>query len=167
MVVRRGRAGDTAAITAIYNEGIRERGATFETRERDVDEIRAWFASEHHPLLVAEDELGGHVAGWIAASRYRDRECYRGIAEFSIYVAGSARARGVGDALMSAFIPALSEAGFWKVLSRIFPENSASRALCARHGFREVGVYQKHAQLDGEWRDVLVVERLLYRSEGR
>jgi L-amino acid N-acyltransferase YncA len=158
--IRGGEPSDSGAITAIYNEGIRERGATFETRERAPDEIRAWFASGH-PLLVAEDEEDGQVLGWIAASRYRDRECYEGIAEFSVYVAGSARSRGVGDALMSAFLPALADAGFWKVLSRIFPENSASRALCARHGFREVGVYQKHARLDGQWRDVLIVERLL------
>jgi L-amino acid N-acyltransferase YncA len=51
--------------------------------------------------------------------------------------------------------------GLWKVLSRIFPENSASLALCARHGFREVGRYEKHARLDGVWRDVIIVERLI------
>jgi L-amino acid N-acyltransferase YncA len=67
----------------------------------------------------------------------------------------------VGDQLIEAFIPALEQAGFWKVLSRIFPENEASRALCRRHGFREVGVYEKHAQLDGVWRDVVIVERLI------
>ncbi len=62
---------------------------------------------------------------------------------------------------MPAFLDALERAGFWKVLSRLFPENAASRALCARHGFREVGVYRRHGKLDGEWRDVLIVERLL------
>ena len=66
-----------------------------------------------------------------------------------------------GDALMRAFIPACERAGLWKVLSRIFPENGASRALCARHGFREVGTYEKHAQLDGVWRDVVIVERVI------
>ena len=150
---------DAGAIARIYNEGIRGRGATFETRERTADEVLAWFGDPRHPVLAAE--LEGRVVGWVAASTYRARECYAGIAEFSVYVAGEARGRRVGDALMTAFIPACAAAGLWKVLSRIFPENTASRALCARHGFREVGVYERHARLDGAWRDVVIVERLL------
>lgn len=78
-----------------------------------------------------------------------------------MYVTAHARGRGIGDAVMAAFIPACAAAGHWKVRSHIFPENAASRALCARHGFREVGVYEKHARLDGGWRDVVIVERLL------
>ncbi len=157
--VRRGEHRDAGAITAIYNQGIRGRGATFETRERSRDEILPWVADARHPLLVAE--VGGEIVGWIAASAYRPRDCYSGIAEFSIYVADAARGRGVGDTLMAHFLPALEAAGFWKVLSRIFPENAASRRLCARHGFREVGTYLRHARLDGEWKDVVIVERLL------
>lgn len=157
--IRSARAEDAPAIAGIYNEGIRGRGATFETRERTPDDVRPWFGDPQHPVMVAE--LEGRVLGWIAASTYRARECYSGIAEFSVYVAGEARGRGVGDALMAAFLPACEGAGLWKVLSRIFPENSASRALCARHGFREVGVYERHGKLEGEWRDVVIVERLL------
>jgi L-amino acid N-acyltransferase YncA len=157
--VRRAEPRDVPAITEIYNEGVRGRGATFETRERAPAEIEPWLASPRHPVLVAERD--GEVAGWIAASGYRPRECYAGIAEFSVYVRGSARGRRVGDALMAAFIPACEEAGLWKLVSRIFPENTASLALCARHGFREVGVYARHAKLDGVWRDVVIVERLL------
>jgi phosphinothricin acetyltransferase len=67
----------------------------------------------------------------------------------------------VGDALLREYLPACEAAGFWKVLSRIFPENAASRALCRRHGFREVGTYVRHGRLDGAWRDVVIVERLL------
>ena len=78
-----------------------------------------------------------------------------------MYVDPACRGHGVGDALMREFLPALEAAGFWKVLSRVFPENDASRALCRRHGFREVGTYERHAKLDGEWRDVVIVERLL------
>jgi phosphinothricin acetyltransferase len=78
-----------------------------------------------------------------------------------VYVATPARGTGVGDALLSAFLPACQCARLWKVVGRIFVENSASRALCSRHGFREVGIYEKHGQLDGRWRDVLIVERLL------
>lgn len=157
--VRPAAPADAPAITAIYNEGIRGRGATFETRERAPDEVLAWLGDPRHPVLVAEAE--GAVVGWAAASTYRARECYAGIVEFSVYVAGSARGRRVGDALLAAFLPACEAAGAWKVLSRIFPENAASRALCARHGFREVGTYRRHGKLDGAWRDVVIVERLL------
>lgn len=157
--VRAATRDDAAAIAAIYNDGITGRMATFETRPRTADDVAAWFDEPRYPRLVAERD--GRVVGWVAASGYRARECYAGIAEFSVYVAASERGRGVGDALLGRFLPACEAAGFWKVLSRIFPENRASRALCRRHGFREVGTYERHGRLDGEWRDVVIVERLL------
>ena len=157
--VRPATRADAEAITRIYNAGIRGRGATFETRERTVEEVAVWFDDPRFPVLVAIE--GDTVVGWAAASTYRARACYAGIAEYSIYVATSHHGRGVGRALMPVFLDALDAAGFCKVLSRLFPENTASRALCARFGFREVGTYQRHAQLDGVWRDVIIVERLL------
>jgi L-amino acid N-acyltransferase YncA len=166
ITVRPATASDAAAVAEIYNDGIRARVATFETTERTPDDVRAWFDASplaggvDHPFLVAQVE-GGDVLGWVRASSYRSRACYAGIAEFSVYVAATARGRRIGDALMAAFIPACAAAGLWKLVSRIFPENAASRALCARHGFREVGTYEKHARLDGVWRDVVIVERLL------
>jgi L-amino acid N-acyltransferase YncA len=156
--VRPATTADAEAIASIYNQGIRGRGATFETRERTAEDVLPWFDGRH-PILVAEGD--GAVLGWVAASGYRPRDCYAGIAEFSVYVAEAARGRGVADALMAAFLPACEAAGFWKVLSRIFPENTGSLRLCARHGFREVGIYRRHGRLDGEWRDVVIVERLL------
>lgn len=159
LVIQVAQPEDAAAITAIYNEGIRGRSATFETHERTTQDILAWFNAVQHPLLVAK--RGGEVMGWIHASTYRTRECYAGIAEFSVYVAGRAQGQGVGNTLMAAFIPVCEQAGFWKLVSRIFIENTASRQLCQKHGFREVGVYEKHGKLDGVWRDVVIVERLL------
>lgn len=157
--IRPATRDDAEAIARIYNDGIRGRGATFETRERTADDVRAWFDDPRFPILVAVQHR--EIVGWAAASSYRARACYAGIAEYSIYVAKSHHGQGIGSLLMPAFLDALEQAGFWKVLSRLFPENAASRALCARHGFREVGIYRKHGQLDGEWRDVLIVERLL------
>lgn len=154
---------DASAIAEIYNEGIRGRQATFETRERTAADVEGWLGDRRYPVLVAEGPEG--VLGWVSASGYRPRECYAGIAEFSVYVRGSARGRGVGDRLMADFLPACEASGFWKVLSRIFPENEASLRLCARHGFREVGTYQRHGRLDGRWRDVVIVERLLGAAE--
>jgi phosphinothricin acetyltransferase len=107
------------------------------------------------------------VVGWASTSAYRSRECYRGVAEFSVYVHEGCRGRGVGRALLEALIPAAERAGLWKLLSRIFPENTGSRALCASVGFREVGVYEKHARLDGVWKDTVIVERLLEGNIGR
>lgn len=167
LVVRPAAPEDAPAIAHIYNQGIERRIATFETRLRTPDDIAGWFDDPRHPLLVAilpspsGEAAGGKLVGWIHASDYRPRECYAGIGEFSVYVDERAQGSGAGSALMSAFLPACADAGLWKVLSRIFIENEASRALCRKFGFREVGVYEKHAKLDGVWRDVVIVERLL------
>lgn len=160
--VRVATMNDVDDIVRIYNEGIRGRGATFETAERVRADIEPWFSGQH-PLLVAERDA--RVVGWVHSSPYRPRACYAGIGDFSVYVAADAKGMRVGDALMHAFLPACEAIGLWKILSRIFPENHASRALCARHGFREVGVYEKHARLDGVWRDVVIVERLLSHAD--
>lgn len=120
--------------------------------------MRAWFDGRH-PLVVVEE--ADAVIAFAAASTYRPRDCYAGIAEFSVYVARAARGRGAGRLALEALIAAAAAAGFWKLLSRIFVENAPSRVLMQRLGFREVGVYEKHGRLDGVWRDVVIVERLL------
>ena len=168
IMIRAAAAGDAEAIAAIYNEGIRGRGATFETAERGPDDILGWLDSPdalRYPFIVAAKD-DGTVVGWARTSSYRPRACYATIGEFSIYVAGSARGRRVGDALMAELVLRCERAGLSKILSRIFPENAASRALCARHGFREVGIYEKHGNLDGAWRDVIIVERLFPSAMG-
>ena len=162
MNIRPAQPADAPAIAEIYNEGIRGRQATFETRERTAEDILAWFAAPQFPFLVAERD--GAVLGWAHASTYRTRECYAGIAEYSVYVASGAHGQGVGMAVMLEFLRACEQAGYWKVLSRIFPENTASLALCRKLGFREVGVYEKHGKLDGVWRDVVIVEKLLEQN---
>lgn len=165
MRAREARPGDSDAIAAIYNTGIAERTATFETRPRSADDVHAWFAGTH-PIVVVEDP-GGRVISFAAASPYRpSRECYAGIAEFSVYTAPDSRGRGAAKMAMGALIAAAEAHGFWKLVSRIFVENAASRGLVAGLGFREVGIYRRHARLDGEWRDVVIVERLLGAAAG-
>jgi L-amino acid N-acyltransferase YncA len=149
---------DVPAITAIYNEGIEGREATFETRLREPGEVEEWLASEL-PFLVAED--GGAVVGWARAQPYADRCVYAGVAEFGVYVAGSARGQGVGRALLNRLADEAEAAGLHKLTSRVFTSNAASRALHRACGFDEVGVVRRHAKLDGEWRDCVLVERLL------
>jgi phosphinothricin acetyltransferase len=149
---------DAAAIARIYNGSIEERVATFETRPRTAEEILSWFGGRH-PVVVVEE--GGEILAFAATSEYRLRGCYAGVAEFSVYADRGARGRGAGGMAMGALIPAAERAGFWKLVSRVFVENAPSRRLLRSAGFREVGVYEKHARLDGAWRDVVIVERLL------
>jgi len=159
--VRAAELPDAAAIARIYNQGIEERVATFETEPRSEEQIRRLLAErdDRFPQVVAEQT--GRVVAWAGASPYRPRDCYAGIAEFSIYTARESRGTGAGRAALSELIRACEARGFWKLVSRIFPENTASLTLCRRLGFREVGVYRRHAKLDGTWRDVVIVGRLL------
>jgi L-amino acid N-acyltransferase YncA len=162
LTIRPARPQDAATITAIYNVGIAERAATFETEPRTVEQVAARIEqADRYPMLVAVDSETGMVVGWAGASEYRARPCYAGIGEFSIYLAVEARGQGIGKRLLTALIDAARERGFWKLLSRVFLFNTASRSLCRACGFREVGIYEKHAALDGEWLDVVIVERLL------
>jgi phosphinothricin acetyltransferase len=152
---------DAAAIATIYNQGIADRIATFETEPRTADQIAAQLTDkgERFPTIVAERD--GRIIGFATAGSYRSRPCYAGIAEHSVYVASDARGCGVGRVLIGAVIEVYESRGFWKLLSRIFPENPASLALHERIGFRIVGTYRRHGKLDGEWRDCVIVERLL------
>jgi phosphinothricin acetyltransferase len=158
VTTRLARPSDAAAIARIYNEGIEDRLATFETEPRTAEDITHWFEDDI-PLVVAEAE--GDVVAWAVAHRYRERAAYAGVGEFSIYVARAARGRGLGRTTLQALVDECQRRGLWKLVSRVFPENEASLALCRSAGFREVGVYRRHAQLDGEWRDVVIVERVL------
>lgn len=159
LTVRIATVADAHAIAAIYNEGIEDRTATFETRLRSVDEVERWFDGEH-PVVVVQDH-SGVVVGFAATSPYRSRECYRGVTEFSVYVLRASRGRGIGRLALQQLIDEASGAGYWKMLSRVFPENTDSRVLLRKLGFREIGIYEKHGKLNGIWRDVVIVERLL------
>jgi L-amino acid N-acyltransferase YncA len=159
VIARPATVEDAEAIAAIYNEGIADGIATFETRPRTADEVRRWFGGRF-PIVVVED-VSGTVVAFASTSEYRPRECYAGIAEFSVYAARARRGRGAGRMAMLALMDIARDAGFWKLVSRVFVENAASRGLMRSAGFREVGIYERHAQLNGQWRDVVIVERLL------
>lgn len=159
--VRPATVADAAAIAAIYNEGILDRTATFETELRDAAERARWLTEREPRFVVLVAERAGTVIGWAGLSPYSSRPCYRGVADFSIYVGRAARGQGIGGILLAALIAAAEREGFWKLTSRLFPFNAASRALHARLGFREVGVNEKHACLDGRWLDTITIERLI------
>lgn len=163
MSVRRATPADAAAIACIYNQGIEDRVGTFETRFRSAEEIRGWF-DEVHPIVVLEEQ--DEVVAFASTSVYRSRPCYAGIAEFSVYVRRDWRGKGAGRQVLTNLCQESEQAGFWKLVSRVFVENAASRNLLRSIGFREVGIYEKHGQLDGVWRDVVIVERLFPHNLG-
>ena len=158
MLVRAASLEDAAAIAHIYNQGIEDRVATFETSMRTKEDVESWFDTIY-PVVVVEDE--GDVIAFGSTSSYSHRICYAGIAECSVYVRREKRGCGAGRMALDGLISAAEGAGFWKLVSRVFVENTASRKLIGSSGFREIGVHEKHAKLDGVWRDVIVVERLI------
>lgn len=143
----------------IYASGIEERQATFETRPLPPEDF-ARRIQDGQLLLVAERE--GEVVGWAGVGPYDDpHDYYAGVGEATLYVAPAARRVGAGRRLLNALAAAAERRGHWKLIGKIFTTNEASIALVRECAFREVGVHRRHGRLDGEWKDVLVVERLL------
>jgi L-amino acid N-acyltransferase YncA len=157
--VRPATGSDAEAIARIYNQGIEERSSTFETEPRTAADVASWLASaDRLPVLVAED---GEVRGWSRVLAYSDRAAYWGVGEVSVYVDAAARGRGLGRALLEALEQRARELEYWKLVGKLFTDNAASAALVERCGWRTVGLHLRHGRLDGEWRDVKLVERVL------
>jgi L-amino acid N-acyltransferase YncA len=157
--VRRAAAEDAPRIADIYNAGIAERSSTFETSPREAGDVLGWLdAGERFPVLVAGEQ---EVSGWARIAAYSPRPAYRGVGEVSIYVDRDARGQGLGSALLEELSDRAAALGYWKLTGKLFPENEASVRLVRRNGWREVGRHLRHGRLEGQWRDVLVVERLL------
>lgn len=150
-------------MAEIYNQGIEDRGSTFETELRSVEEREEWV-SKHTGYPGVVSEIDGRVVGFAYAGQYRPRECYRGIGEFSVYIHREFRGKGIGKVLLNALTQEARKLGYWKLVSRIFDLNTASRQLCKACGFREVGTYEKHGQLDGRWIDCVIVARLILEN---
>ena len=150
---------DADAVARIYNCGIAERQATFETRPRTPDEVHGWL-EQKRPFLVATDARAT-VVGFARLTPYSTRKAYAGIGEHGIYVDPDARGRQVGLTLLNELAQVAEQAGYYKLTSRIFTSNEASLRLHRKAGFTEVGIQRRHGRLDGEWKDTMLVERLL------
>jgi L-amino acid N-acyltransferase YncA len=157
--VRPARRDDAPAITRIFNEGLAERVATFETRPKAAGEI-AELIDAGALVLVAERD--GQVVAFAKLGPYDDpSHYYSGVGEATLYVAREARRARAGAELLNALAEEAERRGYWKLVGKIFASNAPSIALVRSCGWREVGVHRRHSRLDGEWKDVLVVERLL------
>jgi phosphinothricin acetyltransferase len=144
-----------AAVLAIYQAGIDEGNATFETRAPGWEEFTAARLACHRYVAAT----GTGVLGWVAASAVSARPVYRGVVEHSVYVHPAGRGQGIGRALLDALIASTEAAGIWTIQSSIFPENAASAALHWAAGFRVVGTRVRIAQHHGRWRDTVLIER--------
>ncbi|MFC8536569.1 GNAT family N-acetyltransferase [Streptomyces sp. NPDC057249] len=143
-------------VLAVYQAGIDEGNATFETVAPAWEAFDAAKLPEHRFAALDAD---GTVLGWVAASRVSDRCAYEGVVEHSVYVHPDARGRGVASALLKALVDSTERAGIWTIQSGIFPENTPSLAVHQRAGFRVIGTRERIGRHRGVWRDVVLVER--------
>ncbi|RAG87042.1 N-acetyltransferase [Streptacidiphilus pinicola] len=149
-------AEHAAEVLAIYQAGIDEGNATFETQAPAWEHFDAAKLAEHRFVAVDQD---GRVLGWVAASKVSDRCAYAGVVEHSVYVHPDARGRGIARMLLDALIASTERAGVWTIQSGIFPENTASLALHQRARFRVIGTRERIGRHHGRWRDVVLIER--------
>ena len=156
--IRLATDSDLTDVVAAYNAGISERIATLETRLRTPDDVASWL-TDGRPFVVTERD--GRVLGWARAGYYSDRCVYEGVGEHAVYVHPDGRGQGLGRRLLEALCVESERRGFYKLTSRIFTDNQPSRAAHRAAGFREVGIQHRHGRLNGEWKDCVLVEKLL------
>jgi L-amino acid N-acyltransferase YncA len=161
VTVRAASAADAGAICAIHNQGILDRVATLDVTTRTPDGVLDWLADRgsRHRVIVAS--VGGAVVGWASLNRFNPRPAYDHVADFSVYIERDWRGKGIGRQLLDRLIELAREIGFHKMVLSALTFNQAGIALYTRAGFSTVGVYREQGQLDGEWVDTLIMEKLL------
>ena len=158
LTIRSAQTRDLKSVVEIYNAGIAERVATFETAPRTTGDVTSWV-EDGQPFIVATSD--NEVVGWARAGAYSDRCVYHGVGEHAVYVHPNARGRGLGRTLLIELCAEAERRGLYKLTSRVFTDNEPSRAAHRAAGFEEVGIQRCHGKLDGQWKDCVVVERLL------
>ncbi|MEC1262082.1 arsinothricin resistance N-acetyltransferase ArsN1 [Bacillus swezeyi] len=159
--IRTAKDAEVASILEIYNQGIKDRIATLETSEKDIEYMTDWFhnRSEKDTVLVAEDN--GAIVGWASLNPYSHRCAYDGVADLSIYIARSYRGKGIGKALLSSIEKAAVQSGIHKIVLFTFPFNKLGQGLYDSMGYREVGVFKEQGKIDGRYVDVMAMEKIL------
>ncbi len=155
-------AEDMKRITAIYNEGIEDREATLEVDIKTVEEVESWLSgkSPRHKTLVAKNPEG-LLLGFATLNVFNPRDCYDGVADFSIYIKRSYRGQGIGRALLRELEKTAKDQGFYKLVLSTPDQNESSKKLYQKAGFTLVGTYKNQGRIDGKWVDITVMEKML------
>ncbi len=164
VTVRPAALDDALRIGVIYDEAIAAGNATFAEAPHSESERRGWLAGRAATAPVFVADVAGAVLGWSAIAPFSHRSWFSGVGEYTVYVASEARGRGIGSELLDDLIVKAPAFGYWKLVGLIFPENAAGLALARHAGFTDVGTFRDHGRLDGEWRDISIVERHLERE---
>ncbi|SFL85870.1 arsinothricin resistance N-acetyltransferase ArsN1 family A [Pelosinus propionicus] len=161
-LIRIASLSDIKQITEIYNQGIQDRIATLETNTKSVEEMIAWLKnrSSRHKVLVLED-AEKRIKGWASLNVFNARECYKGVADLSIYINREERNKKLGKHLLLALIQVAKEEEFYKMVLTTLAVNRTGHKLYYALGFTKVGTYVKQGMLDGKWIDVHVMEKFL------
>jgi len=161
LTIRPAANADAGAIGTIYDEAAAGGTATFATGPHTAGERRAWLAARGSRSPVRCGVIDGEVVAWSALAPFSHRDWYAGVGEYTVYVAGWGRGRGIGRRMLDDLATEAPAHGYWKLVGMILPGNAAGLALAHGAGFRDVGTHRAHARREGEWRDVTIVERHL------
>ncbi|GAB6258519.1 MULTISPECIES: arsinothricin resistance N-acetyltransferase ArsN1 family A [Peribacillus] len=161
MIIREAIETDMGSVKEIYNQGIEDRIATLETELKDQAYMEEWFAkhSGRFKVIVAEQE--GEIVGWASLNQYNNRSAYNGVADLSVYISRGHRGKGIGGLLLQSIEKLAIENDFNKIVLFTFPFNQIGQGLYKKRGYREVGVFKNQGILDGEFVDVMAMEKLL------
>lgn len=162
--IRHAEAQDMENILNIYNQGIEDRIATLELEQKDMDYMTSWFGEHQGRYSVLVAEWADAVIGWASLNRYSHRCAYDGVADLSVYVERSFRGRGVGQRLLEQLEKEAHRHGFHKIVLFTFAMNQLGQGLYRKRGFREVGIFEKQGIVDGQFVDVMAMEKVLGES---
>ncbi|MCE3199985.1 arsinothricin resistance N-acetyltransferase ArsN1 family A [Paenibacillus sonchi] len=161
LIVRQATLEDIESILRIYNQGIEDRIATLETETKGFSYMKAWFKDHHSRFSVLVAEKEGEVIGWASLNPYSHRCAYNGVADLSVYIDRGFRGQGVGSSLLESLHKVAKENSFYKIVLFTFPFNQSGQGLYQKMGYRQVGVFEKQGIMDGEFIDVMIMEKLL------
>ncbi|GAA1379158.1 arsinothricin resistance N-acetyltransferase ArsN1 family A [Peribacillus frigoritolerans] len=161
MIIREAIETDLDSVKDIYNQGIEDKIATLETETKDQAYMEEWFTKHigRYKLIVAEQD--GEIVGWASLNQYNSRNAYNGVADLSVYISRDHRGKGIGGLLLQSIEKHAKENDFHKIVLFTFPFNQIGQGLYRKRGYREVGVFKNQGILDGEFVDVMAMEKLL------
>lgn len=154
--IRPMQTGDADKVLEIFQQGINGGNATF---DKVAPTWEAWDTKHFNLCRFVLEDKNDQVVGWCALQPVSNRDCFKGVAEVSIYLDGSVQGKGLGTILLKKLILDSEEHDFWTLQAGIFPENKVSIAIHQKQGFRTVGTREKIGEMNGQWRDIVLLER--------